>query len=432
MGEMHIYTGAVVKPRRPVMSAKSPPTIQLSRRRALAVPGAALLAGVLGPALLAACGGGGGGDDSGTPTGGGGGAQSYVAGPISGLGSIIVGGVRFEDNSARIESEDDDDGRSRNRSELQLGMMVEVQASSIDDSTSRGTAALIRFGSEMKGPVASIEAGSQTIRVLDQTVEIRPETVFAPSLAGGFNAIAIGQILEIHAQFDAATGRYSATRIELEDNANEYRLRGVLSSLDTTAKTFKIGDAVINYAGVTELPATLADSQRVRVRLQTAQVNGQWVATRLRSGVRRVDDFGDARIRGLVTAFTSATQFEVQGVPVEVAAGARVEGTVAQGAMVEVRGRAEGGRILASRVKVLNRDDDEVRRVELHGTVSALDTTARTFMLREVMIVYSERTEFKDGSAARLANGQAVEVKGQWSVDGNDRNTLAASSIEFE
>jgi hypothetical protein len=413
------------------MNPKTPQTIQMSRRRALAVPGAALLAGVLGPTLLAACGGGGGGDDSGTPTGGGG-AQSFVAGPISGLGSIIVGGVRFDDDSARVESEDDDDSRSRNRSELQLGMMVEVESSSIDDSTSRGTATLIRFGSEMKGPVASIDAGAQTIRVLDQTVEVRPETVFAPSLSGGFAAIAVGQILEIHAQFDAATGRYSATRIELEDNANEYRLRGLISSLDTTAKTFKIGDAVINYGGVTELPANFADDQRVRVRLQTVKVNGQWVATRLRSGVRRVDDFGDARIRGLVTAFTSATQFEVQGVPVEVAASARVEGSVAAGAMVEVRGRAEGGRIVASRVKVLDRGGDDVRRVELHGTVSALDTAAKTFMLREVVIVYSSSTEFKDGSAATLADGKAVEVKGQWSVDGNDRNTLSASSIEFE
>jgi hypothetical protein len=407
------------------MSPKTPQTFQMSRRRALAVPGAALLAGVLGPALLAACGGGGG---DGAPTGGATGAQSFMSGPISGLGSIIVGGVRFDDSSARVESEDDDDSRSRDRSELQLGMMVEVESSSIDDSTSRGTAVRIRFGSEMKGPVASLDAAAQTLRVLDQTVEVRAETVFAPGLSG-FAAIRVGQILEIHAQFDAASGHYSATRIELEDNANEYRLRGIVSNLDTTAKTFKIGDAVINYAAVTELPANLANDQRVRVRLQTAQVGGQWVATRLRSGVRRVDDFGDARIRGLVTAFTSATQFEVQGVAVEVASGARVEGTVAQGVMVEVRGRAESGRIVASRVEVRNRNDDEVRGVELHGTVSALDTAARTFMLRELKVSYANVIEWKDGDASKLADGKALEVKGLWSVD---RSVLNAARIEFE
>ena len=408
------------------MNPKNPQHVfALSRRRALAAPAAALLAGVLGPTLLAACGGGGGSD---APTGGTTGAQSFMSGPITGLGSIIVGGVRFDDNSARVESEDDDDSRSRNRSELQLGMMVEVESSSIDDSTSRSTAVRIRFGSEMKGPVALLDAAAQTLRVLDQTVEVRAETVFAPGLSG-FAAIQVGQILEIHAQFDAATGRYSATRIELEDNANEYRLRGLISNLDTTAKTFKIGDAVINYAAVTELPSNFADGKRVRVRLQTTQVNGQWVATRVRSGVRRVDDFGDARIRGLVTAFTSATQFEVQGVPVEVAAGARVEGTVAQGVLVEVRGRAEGGRIIASRVKVRNRDDDEVRGVELHGTVSALDTAAKTFLLREVKVSYANVIEWKDGDASNLADGKAVEVKGLWS---EDRSVLNAARIEFE
>ena len=134
--------------------------------------------------------------------------------------------------------------------------------------------------------------------------------------------------------------------------------------------------------------------------------------------------------RGLVTAFTSATQFEVQGVAVEVAAGARVEGTVAQGVMVEVRGRAENGRIIASRVKVRGGDnDDEFGEVELHGTISALDTTAKTFMLREIRVSYAGVTEYKDGSEANLADGRAVEVKGRWT---DDRSTLAAARIEFE
>jgi Domain of unknown function (DUF5666) len=119
----------------------------------------------------------------------------------------------------------------------------------------------------------------------------------------------------------------------------------------------------------------------------------------------------------------------VQGVAVEVAAGARVEGTVAQGVMVEVRGRADAGRIIASRVKVLDRRDDEVRGVELHGTVSGLDTATKTFMLREVKVSYANVIEWKDGDASTLADGKAVEVKGLWS---EDRSVLNAARIEFE
>lgn len=408
------------------MSTRSndrPSPLMLRRRQALATPLAALLTGTLGSTLLSACGGGG-GDDAAAE-----GAQGYMTGPISGLGSIIVGGVRFEDNGARVE---DDDGGSHARSALKLGMMVEVLSSSIDDSVGRGVAALIRFGSEIKGPVASVDAAAQTFRMLDQTVVVRPETVFDASLAGGFGAIAVGQILEVHALFDSATGRYIATRIEREDSTSNYRLRGLLSQLDTAARTFRIGDAVINYAGVPagDLP-TLTDGMRIRVRLQTTQVNGQWVAITVRSGVRRVDDLPDARLRGYITAFTSAAQFEVNGIAVS-AGGARIDppnATLALGTLVEVRGSASNGTIVASRVKVIDRLSDEWRRVELHGTVSELDTTAQTFLLREVRVNYSRVLEWRDGGPANLANGREVEVKGLWS---DDRSVLMAAVIEFE
>jgi hypothetical protein len=391
---------------------------------------AALLAGTSMAALLVACGGGGGD----APASGGGiaTAQSFATGPISGLGSIIVNGVRFDDSAARIE--DDDDGSSHSSRDLKLGMMVEVQAGSIDDNSARASASLIRFGAELKGPVASIDAAAQTLRVLDQTIEVKSTTVFEDGLSG-FAAIAVGQVLEIHAQFDGATGRYVATRIEREDSATEYRLRGRISALDTNAKTFKIGDAVINYAGVPAAnlpnPANFANGQRVRVRLQTTQVNGQWIATAVRSGVRKVDDHADARLRGLVTAFTSPQAFEVQGIAVD-ASNANFEPNAAAvklGALVEVRGTASAGKIVASRVKVRNERDDDLQRVELHGDVSALDTTAKTFMLREVKVDYSRVLEWKDGAAANLANGKKLEVKGVWSAD---RKVLFAAVIEFE
>ena len=390
--------------------------------------GAVALAGTSLAALLVACGGGG----DAPPAAGGGNAtaQSFASGPISGLGSIIVGGVRFDDSAARIE--DDDDGSMHAARELKLGMMVEVHAGRIDDSTLRAAASLIRFGSELVGPVASIDSGAQTLRMLDQTIEVKPTTVFDDGLAG-FGAIAVGNVLEIHAQFDAATGRYVATRIEREAAATVYRLRGVVSALNTTAKTFKIGDAVISYGNVlaADLPAAFANGQRVRVRLQTAQVASQWVAVSVRTGMRRVDDIGDARVRGLVSAFTSPQQFEVQGIAVD-ASNASFEPNAAAvrlSAIVEVRGQASAGRIVATRVKVITFDHDDWKMVELHGNVSALDTNAKTFMLRDVKVDYARVMMWKDGSVADLANGKALEVKGVWSAD---RSVLIAAMVDFE
>jgi hypothetical protein len=385
--------------------------------------GASVLAGATLAVVLVACGGGGGG---GATT-----AQSFTSGPIGGLGSIIVNGVRFDDRSAQVQS--DDDGSVHSPGELKLGMMVEVESLAIDDSSARAVATHVRFGSEIVGPVATVDAVAQTLRVLDQTVEIKPTTVFDDSLVGGFAGISPNQVLEIHAQFDAASGHYVATRIESEAAVPAFRLRGMVSALDTTLKTFKIGDAVVNYANIADadLPDNLANDLRVRVRLQAqpAQVTGPWLALSVRSGVRKVDDIGDARVRGLVTAFTSPQQFEVQGIVVD-ATNATFDpnpAAVQLGVLVEVRGQASAGNIVATRVKVRNESDDDLQQVELHGTVSALDAT--TFMLRGVKVDYSQVTTWKNGAPTDLANDKQVEVKGVWSAD---HSVLVAKLIEFE
>jgi hypothetical protein len=70
-----------------------------------------LLALIGGVAALSGCGGGGGDVGVGTGTGvasvGSGGTGSFSSGAITGFGSIIVNGVRFDDSQARVT---DDDG----------------------------------------------------------------------------------------------------------------------------------------------------------------------------------------------------------------------------------------------------------------------------------------------------------------------------------
>lgn len=167
----------------------------------------------------------------------------------------------------------------------------------------------------------------------------------------------------------------------------------------------------------------------MRVRLQTTQVDGAWVAVSIRSGVRKVEDHDAARLRGTVTALTDPTHFEVNGVPVNAGAAQIENGPVVLGARVEVRGSAKEGTVIATRVRVLLDDDDAIRGIELHGTVSALDTSAKTFMLRGVKVDYGGSVVFRDGTEAQLADGVAVEVKGRLSLD---RLTLNAALIDFE
>lgn len=381
---------------------------------------AALSAGLL--LVLAACGGGG-GDASPTDTASG--ASAYTEGAITGFGSIIVNGVRFDDSGV---SALDDDGE---RGELKLGMQVVVASGAIDDNGGQRSAraSSISFGSEIKGPIEGApDVANSRLTVLGQTVTVTDTTVY--SAAGGLAALAAGNIVEVHALYDAATASYRATRIELEDSTSHYKLRGVISDLG--ADTFRIGGATINYQTLNPRleGAALANGQRVRVRLATTQTTaGVWNAERIRSGARSVDDRSDAHLKGVVSAFTSPTSFSIDGTPVDASNASFPDGTgFALGSVLEVEGQLVNGTLVARKVERED-DDDDSRRNELHGTVSDLDTAAGRFTLRGVAVRYTSTTAFDDGSAATLANGVRVEVKGGLDSDGV---TVIATEIDFE
>lgn len=392
-------------------------TIQWSRHAGCA----ALLAALLGAAtLLAGCGGGG---DTAAET-----TSTYSEGPIEGFGSVIVGGVRYDDSTAVVE---DEDGNVQAKSELRLGTMVEVDASDVRGALAR--AHRIRFLADIVGPVNSVDAGASTLVVLGQPVDVTDHTVFSEDLPSGLAGFTAGSVVAVHAHFDAQSGHYVATRLDARPNAPVYRLRGRVSQLDVNAKTFQMGGEVINYANIAaqDLPSNLADGLRVRVRLQTTQVNGQWVAISVRHGVRRLDDRAFVHLHGIVSAFTSSTQFAVNGINVDATNATFPDGTagLAVGVRVHVDGRIENGTIIARRVELHDHFNHHAFRFELHGAIGELDSSAKTFKLRGLTINYGPAVAYVGGTAGDLANGKTVEVKGLLSVD---RRKLFAVIIKFE
>lgn len=373
--------------------------------------------------LLAACGGGGSdGTDSAD-------AENFTTGPITGFGSVIVGGVRFDDSLALIV---DEDGNLRTRSDLKLGCVIDIDARRVDRAELRAVALRIALGGALVGPVSAVNAGATTLTLLGQTVLVTTSTVFDDSIAGGLSGVTVGQVYEVYGLYDPANRRFVATRVEPKPGATEYRLRGVLSDLDATAKTFKIGSELINYANVplADVPSTLANGQFVRVRLQTTQVNGAWVATRLRHGVRTLEPRPEAHIEGVITVFTSTRSFEINGLVVDAANATFPDGEagVVLGARVEVEGAIVNGVLVATKVELRERRDPLSRLLEFRGEMSRLDTTAKTFALRGLTIYYGGTVTYRNGTEATLANGKIVEVKGTISLD---RTRIDARIIEF-
>lgn len=390
---------------------------RLARTRATAGWRHLVASALCATALMAGCGG----SSDGVGTGGTGNTDSFSSGRIAGFGSVIVNGVRFDDSTARVS---DDDDAAHDRGDLKLGMTVDLSAGAVSidaaSGASSGVARSIQFHSEIKGPVEAVDAAAGSLQVLGQSVAVDDATVF-DGIVGGLAGVAPGALVEVYALFDATNRVFKATRIEAKATLAEFRLRGLVARLDTTARTFMIGGASISYAG---LPAatlpTLADGALVKVKLQPVQQSEVWIATQLKSGARAVPDAARSEVEGIVTDLASLASFRVNGVPVDASGASFEDGSaavLANGAHVEVHGAVVAGVLVATRVEFKRPDGDDVE-IELHGAIVSADAAAKTFVLRGQTVRWSDATRIDGGDAAALVAGAQVEVRGSLATGG--------------
>lgn len=387
----------------------------------------AVAMGVL--ALLCSCGGG--TSLAGVDSGGTGGDTTLASGPVNGLGSAIVDGVRFDVSNATIV---DEDGDTVTEAQLAMGMVAKIGSSTVvtANGQSRAVASTVVIRSQLVGPVDSVDVAGNELVMLGQTIAITPATWFDSSLSGGFSNALVGEIIEVYGQYDRNRNIYVATRIAQHLDHTAYKIAGLLNAVDTTARTLVVGGQSVSYAllSPSSVP-TLTVGDFVRVRVGTLAIGGVWRA--LSVAVARVDlpDRRDVRVRGRIGNWTSTRSFHVDGVRID-ASNAVFVGTEANavlGARVTVVGSSSGGVMNATQVTI---DGDETSlnsQFELHGTVSALNSGAQTMTVHGLAVSYTGSTSFQSGTLSDLANGRNIEVQG---VIGADRTSVVAQTIIFE
>ena len=312
-----------------------------------------------------------------------GGTGITSSGTVTGFGSIFVNGVEFETTGATITL---DDNTSATESELALGMIVTVTGE-IDDSGNTGQADSVEFDDSIEGPITgpiTPDADGQTksFSILGQTVVVdNSTTVFEDT---SFNLIAADDVVEVSGFIDAA-GAIIATRLEkksdLSGGSAEVELKGLISNLDTVARSFSIGTASVTYspAPVTEFDDMaendLADGLFV-------EVEGDYDAgtdiISARKIERESEGFGDdvdkVSIEGLITDYVSDSDFKVQGQAVD-ASNAEFEPStlmLADGVKVEVEGPIEGGILKAIEV------ESEDGELKFEASISLIDNNEIT------------------------------------------------------
>lgn len=389
---------------------------------------------------LVSCGGGTGGQASA-------GATGISSGPITGFGSVFVNGVEFKTSGAQVKV----NGSSATPGDLKVGMMVQVDGS-IDGNGTTGTATKIVYNDDVEGVVDSVDAANNALVVMGQKIVVDNLTVFHGITA--LAALKAGNIVEVSGMVDGS-GVIHATHIELKKTSfatgDHLNVRGKVSNLDTANSTFDLGAQAVTYASanLNGLPSGLSNGMTVEVKsTQGVNANGQLVAWAVDgiSNDMRAADGEEMELKGLVTAFTSPTDFAVNGQPVTTTSGTRFHNgtasSIALNSRIEVEGTTNAkGVLVADKVSI-----EPHTEIEVSADVQAVDTANGTLTLLGQQFTVDSNTVYRDESSMQarffrikdIAIGDRLDVRGY--LSGGTRvatrversNPLAGAPVELK
>jgi len=366
--------------------------------------------------LLTACGGGGGSDD-GTPT------QTpppettktsvVMRGPITGFGSVIVNGVRFDVAESEFEI---DDSKGHSQDDLQVGQVVTISGT-VDDSGNH-SASLVAYDAELKGPVESVDVAASRFVALGQVVIVSDATLWVG--LGGIEDLAVGQLVEVSGNRNG-DGDIEASFVEREDGLDEMEVRGTVAALDAGQRTFKVGSTLVDYGSAVLDPASLTLANGMMVEVEGSLSGDTLIATR----VHEEDSFGgnddgagsEAEIEGPIRS-VSGSSFVIDTVIVVTDGGTVYEhGSAADlvvGARVEAKGSLRSdGSLLADKIE-FKASGGSAGSGEIEGKIEAIDTQQGVLQVMGASIAVDNSTVYRDDRDDVDHFGLSSLVVGDW------------------
>jgi hypothetical protein len=376
--------------------------------------------------LIASCGGGDGVGSGGTGIIGS--SNGLQTGTVSGFGSVIIEGNRYDDSIAVVTTDiEPGNTLASTLPSVRLGMQVKSSFDSLDRITALSILPTII------GKVAAINLSSagDTLIVAGQTVRVQSSTaaLSAPTVYEGITSakdVAVGDKLEVHGYFDT-DGSVIATRVELLDDRNTLtRVSGTVANLSTsgTAQSFNVAALAVRLSSTSKILPTnsvLKNGDRVAiwanvdsqsaVSVTTVQVvDASVVRIETSSTIVAVSSTQPWRIAGpIVSVDTSAKTLKIDDISINFA-NATLKNTLLadlqKGAVVRVKGSGSN----ATEVELLK--TPEKVKVELAGLVTDFISTA-SFKVRNALVNASAANIiFNNGSKTNLGDGVLVELEG--------------------
>lgn len=286
--------------------------------------------------------------------GGGIGGSGISFGVITGFGSVIVNGKRFDTDDAIIVV----DGIETTQAALTEGMVARVEGEWT--ANGEGVANRVEYDDDIRGPVQGAVqydalSGQGSMTVLGQLVRFNRQSVFrgtSPTTVGAGDYLRISGWYQESGELIASLVQSIGVFID----GNDAEVNGFIRNLDTALQQFLIGDVPVSWDSATEI----------------AMGDG-------RDSLLPADD----------------------GVFVE------VEGHFVNGVLEAGKIKREDGR---NRIRATSGDD-----IDLEGPISSRDAAGRTLVIHGVTVRITDSTQFRDTlTENQLQNGLRVEVQGEW------------------
>lgn len=348
---------------------------------------------------------------SGSGSGAGSGSAS-ASGTITGFGSVIVNGKRFDTSSSSFTV----DGQSGSQNDLKVGMTVTVNGSF--NGTQRSASAVFQKDA-VEGLVQSVATDALSLIVMGQTVLVDNTTVIDDNIPGRnvLNLVAGTDHVEVNGHI-RPNGVIQATFIERKLLNVTPEVRGFVTNHNDGAKTFQIGTLTVNYATalITDMPAPsgsnwnglLVETKGTTFNAVTTTLAASKVEPEHHGIGNQVDEF---EVEGYVTQVRGAGDFFISGTRVQTTGNTAFRGgtidEITVGTKLSAEGRWENGVLLAKHVKFHE-------SVKLEGDIATIGVNSFTLTgLSGLTITVNGQTEFKDTSLGGLSSGDHVRVRGR-------------------
>jgi len=375
----------------------------------------------------------------GVDSGGTGSPRSFFRARLQAVAPLTAAGVAFDTQACSFV---DGDGRPTAAATLAPGMTVAIEASTVRYGGSQPSARAItlRTLDQLEGALSAVDTAASTLTLAGQTVAVTASTVLDPALAADWTAWPPGTRLRVWGDLDTGLSRVVASRIDAAVHDDHDLVRGAVTALDRMAGTLAIGPLALQTdpALAAAWPAGLAVGQVVRATLLplpgTPPGSEPAALLSLSPDATVLPDQVEVELEGRVTALRSATDFDVDGVPVDAAAATQVSGlgALAVGAQASVHGRSQAGILVADQVEIQAGEDGEsdTGEIEMEGRLQQLDLAGQTFVLQRQRVHWSDETVFKGGTVATLRPRARVAVRASRGAGGE--GALEAVSIHIE